>query len=99
MVMDTDTETERLQRVSAGRVRFWERIGSGDPAPAAVRSRQTPRAHAMSTRLTCGNVPERGFCMHAHSVRDEEAAGSNPATPTRKLQVIACLQVSVAGAG
>src|SRR6266545_2651537 len=32
-------------------------------------------------------------------LRDEEAAGSNPATPTRKKQVIACLQVSAAGAG
>ncbi len=32
-------------------------------------------------------------------LRDEEAAGSNPATPTRKKQVIACLQVSSAGAG
>src|SRR5215472_18115825 len=27
----------------------------GDPAPDAVRSRQTLRVHAMSMRLTCGN--------------------------------------------
>jgi hypothetical protein len=68
---------------------FGSGIGSGDPASAAVRRRQTRRVDAMSTRLTCGNAPEQGFCKPQRLVRDEEAAGSNPATPTTKLQVTA----------
>jgi hypothetical protein len=32
--------------------------------------------------LKCGNVLEQQLCLPAHSVRDEEVAGSNPATPT-----------------
>ena len=37
---------------------------------------------AVSTRLTCRNVLDQEPCSRALSVRDEEAAGSNPATPT-----------------
>jgi hypothetical protein len=66
-------------------VRFWERIGSGDPAPDAVRSRQTRRVDAMSTRLTCGNAPEQGSCKHSRSVRDEETIGQ-VRHPARKLR-------------
>jgi len=60
----------------AERVRIWERIGSGDPAAGAVRSRQTLRVHAMSMRLTCGKAQNHGFCTQTHSVVVLGAEGS-----------------------
>jgi hypothetical protein len=41
----------------------------------------------MAMPLTCGNAAGVPFRILTPSVRDEEAAGSNPATPTMKLQV------------
>jgi hypothetical protein len=40
-----------------------------------------------SIALTCSNIAKQRLCFPERSVRDEEAAGSNPATPTMKLQV------------
>jgi hypothetical protein len=37
--------------------------------------------------LTCRNGADHLTCRTELSVRDEEAAGSNPATPTEKFQV------------
>jgi hypothetical protein len=58
----------------------WERR-------SAVRYGQT-RSYgvniAASTGLTCRNVPDRACCSPVLSVRDEGAAGSNPATPTKR---------------
>ena len=75
--------TASCTALPAGRVRFWERIGSGDPASGAVRRRQTLRVHGMLIRLTCGNAPELGFCRHARSVRIEGVRESCPSTPPR----------------
>ena len=33
--------------------------------------------------VTCADARELTFCTSARPVRDEEAAGSNPATPTK----------------
>ena len=41
----------------------------------------------MAMPLTCGNTAGVPFRILTPSVRDEEAAGSNPATPTIKLHV------------
>jgi len=43
------------------------------------------------------NVIKRRFCRRACSVRDEEAAGSNPATPTGKTCPLANLQKDAGG--
>jgi hypothetical protein len=52
---------------------------------AAIRRELRSDAVIVPAReaLTCGNVLEQRFCLPARSVRDEEAAGSNPAAPTR----------------
>jgi hypothetical protein len=89
--------TGKLAAQGPGSCPIWEQNGSGDPAPDAVRSRQTRRVGAMSTRLTCGNAPEQGFCKHSRSVRDEEAAGSNPATPTQVTGQIRSLELACDG--
>ena len=46
-------------------------------------------SHNQTIRVTSGGVDEQRFRWLALSVRDEEAAGSYPATPTRKVQVAA----------
>jgi hypothetical protein len=38
---------------------------------------------AIPNSLTCGNAVKQRLCSPERSVRDEEAAGSNPATPTQ----------------
>ena len=64
-------------------------FGSGDRPPAAVRCGQALRSWLFRVLLTCWNIIKQRLWWSACSVRDEEAAGSNPATPTRKLQVAA----------
>jgi hypothetical protein len=49
-------------------------LTSGTRFPTGLRSSR-PNA------LTCGNVIKQQLCQSARPVRDEEAAGSNPATP------------------
>ena len=41
---------------------------------------------AVSTPLTCRNVPDRACCSHVLSVRDEEVASTTPAVPALKLR-------------
>jgi hypothetical protein len=72
-----------LHRRPAERLRFWERIGSGDPASGAVRRRQALRVRAVLRRLTCGNAPELVFCSPERSVRIEGVRGSNPLSSTK----------------
>jgi hypothetical protein len=59
--------------------------GSGSRMGAAAIWQMRPDAVivALSMPLTCGNVIELLFRRLERSVRDEEAAESNPATPTR----------------
>jgi hypothetical protein len=40
-----------------------------------------------SRPLTCPDVSRQAACTAVCSVRDEEAAGSNPATPTRSRTI------------
>jgi hypothetical protein len=65
------------------RVRLWERNGSGDSLASAVRRGQTQRSCPERMPLTCRNGADHLTCRAELSVRDEEAAGSNPATPTK----------------
>jgi hypothetical protein len=56
----------------------------------AANSRQAPSdavASADQTSLTCSDTPKQALRTPAFPVRDEEAAGSNPATPTSVSQV------------
>jgi hypothetical protein len=39
--------------------------------------------HAVRRPLTCADMGKQATCTLVCSVRDEEAAGSNPATPTQ----------------
>ena len=67
----------------AGRAPRRERNGSSDPPPDEVKPGQAPRSWPHLTVLTCSNALKRRLCWPAYSVRDEEAPGSNPATPNQ----------------
>ena len=82
-----------------GCVRFWERIGSGDRPPTAVRCGQALRSWLFRVPLTCWNVIKQRLWWSAGSVRDEEAAGSNPAIPTSYRWSAACPEIMLGKAG
>jgi len=67
-------------------VRFWERNGSGQLRAYAASSGQI-RSDTVSltvhSALTSTYIPHQVRYSNVCVVRDEEAAGSNPATPTQ----------------
>jgi len=65
-----------------GGVRFWERNGSGQPRAGVVRCGQMPVSLAPPSALTSTYIHSQVRYSNVCPVRDEEAAGSNPATPT-----------------
>ena len=80
------------------RVRLWERNGSGDSLADAVRRGQTQRSCSARMRLTCRNGADQLTCRAERSVRDEEAAGSNPATPTQVRGHLRSSRMALSGA-
>jgi len=57
---------------------------SGSETGAASRARVRPDAVNLTvlSALTSAHNPHQVCCSNVRAVRDEEAAGSNPATPT-----------------
>jgi hypothetical protein len=57
------------------------------PAPIPRKSRGRPRSHSFAPRhspaSTCHNAPPTSAYVQPSCVRDAEAPGSNPGTPTR----------------
>jgi hypothetical protein len=62
-------------------------LGAKGERRPSVRCAQTRVQEADRESVTCADARELIFCTSARPVRDEEAAGSNPATPTTKSQV------------
>ena len=62
---------------------------SGSKMGAAIYRQMRSEAVSLGQAIivTCGDVDWQRVCRPECSVRDEEAAGSNPATPTRKSQL------------
>ena len=58
-------------------------FGSGLGAASNHQMRPDAASRADHRSLTCADPPEQTVRTPACPVRDEEAAGSNPATPTR----------------
>jgi hypothetical protein len=58
--------------------------GSGMGAEVFPQLRSDAVYEADRRSLTCADACEQVLCTSACPVRDEEAAGSNPATPTRE---------------
>ena len=57
--------------------------GSEMGAPGSCQARSDAVARPEGMPLSCADTPEQGTRSSACLVRDEEAAGSNPATPTQ----------------
>jgi hypothetical protein len=71
----------------------WERRLAGKPR----QTRSTQRSCPARMPLTCRNGADHLTCRAERSVRDEEAAGSNPATPTTFSQLEARFHDTGAG--
>jgi len=56
--------------------------GSEMGASSVCQKRSGSVSHTYRSSLTCANAREQRMRNPAYLVRDEEAAGSNPATPT-----------------
>ena len=88
--------SEPLLAAARGRLRWLPTLRrvvahSGSSMGAAKRRhvRSDAVIVAASIPMTCGDVVHQRLCRMERLVRDEEAAGSNPATPTTKLHVAA----------
>ena len=66
-------------RRTEGRVRFWERNGSG----GSRQARSEAVARPGCTPLTCENIIQQRLCRPACSVRIEGVRGSSPLSSTR----------------
>jgi hypothetical protein len=70
-----------------GVVGAMSEFGSGLGADSNWQMRPDAAPRADHRSLTWADAPEQSARIPARPVRDEEAAGSNPATPTTKSQV------------
>jgi hypothetical protein len=75
----SSSRTEELPVGTSADVRFGSEMG----ALGRCQVRSEAVTGPGQTSLTCGCFRQQRLCRGVRSVRDEEAAGSNPATPTQ----------------